>query len=55
MSCLTAEESETTSTIFLTLIDSPVRMAWSTRKELLEKLTTRQSAGICDSKQAESA
>lgn len=46
MSCLTALSSLTTSVIFLTDIDSPVRTAWSTLNEDELKLITRQSAGI---------
>lgn len=46
MSCLTARSSETVSTRLPTLMLSPVRTAWSTLKLELEKLMTRQSAGI---------
>lgn len=46
MSCLTAFSSETTSTDLFTLVLSPVRMAWSTRKLLEETESNRQSAGI---------
>lgn len=46
MSCFTAFLSGTTSADLLTLVLSPVRMAWSTRKLLEETESTRQSAGI---------
>lgn len=45
MSCLTALGSGTTSIDLLTLLLSPVRIAWSTRKLLDEIERSLQSAG----------
>lgn len=45
MSCLTALGSRTTSMDLLTLMLSPVRIAWSTRKLLDEIERSLQSAG----------
>lgn len=46
MSCLTALASVTTSIDLLTLVLSPVKIAWSTLKLLEDTEINRQSAGI---------
>jgi hypothetical protein len=46
MSCLTAFRSDTASIDFATLMLSPVKIAWSTRKLLEAMESILQSAGI---------
>ena len=46
ISCFTAFGSGTGSAVLLTLVLSPVRIAWSTRRLVDEMERSRQSAGI---------